>query len=109
VNTKLVITIVQAEDVDQLTAALRDEGFSSTKISSTGGFLRRGNATLMIGIEEERVPAVVNIIRRTCHTRTHLANPYLFMEPECYMTEPIEVQVGGAVIFVLSVDRMLRV
>lgn len=108
-GTKLVVSIVQHEDADQLMRALNQEGYTCTKIGSTGGFLRRGNVTLLVGAEEAKVTALLNIITRTCHKRTHLANPYLFMEPDGYMAEPIEVEVGGAVVFVLEIDRMLRV
>jgi uncharacterized protein YaaQ len=106
---KLIISIVQDEDADGLTRALVERGFSSTKISTTGGFLRRGNATFMIGVDEDQVPAVLNVITRSCKTRTHLTNPCLLMEPECYVPDPIEVQVGGAVVLVLTVDRMVQV
>lgn len=105
-GTKLIMSVVQDDDADQLTKALREGGFSCTKISTTGGFLRKGNATFMIGVEEEKIGAVLNIIKKSCRTRTHLLNPYLFAEPEAYMPEMIEVQVGGAVIFVLEVERV---
>ena len=58
---KLVVSIVHGDDVDQLTAALRQKGFSSTKISTTGGFLREGNATILVGTEEQEVQAVLEI------------------------------------------------
>jgi uncharacterized protein YaaQ len=109
-STRLVVSIVHSDDADQLTAALRDGGFSSTKVSTTGGFLREGNATILIGTEDTTVPAVLEIIKRNCHTRTQYVNPLPpVMEPgELYMPNPIEVQVGGAVIFVLNVDRMVK-
>ncbi|MFH1085868.1 MAG: cyclic-di-AMP receptor [Chloroflexota bacterium] len=107
--TRLIVSVVQDEDVEDLTRALRKEGFSSTKIGSTGGFLRRGNSTFLIGLDEELVPAALEVIRASCHQRTQLVNPALFMEPEGFMTDFIEVQVGGAVVFVLGVEQMLRV
>lgn len=109
-NMKLIISIVHSDDADQLTTALRDGGFSSTKISTTGGFLREGNATILIGIDEEELPTVLDIIKRNCHTRTQYVNPLPpVMEPgELYMPNPIEVQVGGAVIFVVDVERLVR-
>ncbi len=108
--TKLVVSIVHSDDADPLIAALRDAGFSSTKISTTGGFLREGNATILIGTEEDKVRSVLDIIQRNCHTRTQYVNPLPpVMEPgELYMPNPIEVQVGGAVIFVLDVERLVR-
>ena len=107
---KLVVSIVHSDDTDQLTAALREGGFSSTKISTTGGFLREGNATILVGTEEENIPRVLEIIKANCHTRTQYVNPLPpVMEPgELYMPNPVEVQVGGAVIFVVDVERLVR-
>ena len=107
---KLLVSIVHSDDADQLIAALRDGGFSSTKISTTGGFLREGNATILVGTDEANVPSVLDITRRNCHTRTQYVNPLPpVMEPgELYMPNPVEGQVGGAVIFVLDVERLIK-
>ena len=107
---KLLISIVHGDDVDQLVEALRDGGFSSTKVASTGGFLREGNATLLVGTDEANVPNVLDIMERNCHTRTQYVNPLPpVMEPgELYMPNPMEVQVGGAIVFVLDVERLVR-
>lgn len=109
--TKLLISIVHSDDADQLITALREGGFSSTKISTTGGFLREGNATILVGTDEETVPAVLEIVKQNCHTRTQYVNPLPpVMEPgELYMPNPVEVQVGGAVIFVLDVERLIKI
>ena len=109
--TKLLISIVHSDDADQLITALREGGFSSTKISTTGGFLREGNATILVGTDEETVSDVLEIIRQNCHTRTQYVNPLPpVMEPgELYMPNPVEVQVGGAVIFVLDVERLIKI
>lgn len=108
---KLIIGIVHSDDADQLLQALRERGFRSTKISTTGGFLREGNATILIGTEEEKVDEVLSVVRRNCHTRTEYVNPLPpVMEPgELYMPNPVEVQVGGATIFVLDVARYERI
>ena len=107
---KLLVSIVHSDDADGLTSALRDGGFSSTKISTTGGFLREGNATILIGTDAGDVQNVLDIIKRNCHTRTLYVNPLPpVMEPgELYMPNPVEVQVGGAVIFVLDVERHIK-
>jgi uncharacterized protein YaaQ len=104
---KLILSIVHSDDADQLITALREHGFRSTKISTTGGFLREGNATVLIGVDEEHVDEAVAVIRQNCHTRTEYVNPLPpVMEPgELYMPNPVEVQVGGATIFVLDVAR----
>jgi uncharacterized protein YaaQ len=109
-DIKLLVSIVHSDDADQLTAALREGGFSSTKISTTGGFLREGNATILVGTDAASVPNVLDIIRRNCHTRTQYVNPLPpVMEPgELYMPNPVEVQVGGAVIFVVDVERLIK-
>jgi uncharacterized protein YaaQ len=107
---KLLVSIVHSDDADGLMGALRDGGYSSTKISTTGGFLREGNATILVGTEEANVQGVMDIIKRNCHTRTMYVNPLPpVMEPgELYMPNPVEVQVGGAVIFVLDVERLIK-
>ena len=51
--TKLIIAIVQDEDASRLIAELMNEGFSATKLATTGGFLRSGNTTLLVGVSEE--------------------------------------------------------
>ena len=68
-NIKLIISVVHSDDADQLMTALRDAGFSSTKISTTGGFLREGNATILVGTDEANVPNVLDIIKRNCQPR----------------------------------------
>ncbi len=107
---KSIIAIVQSDDAGTLTDALREKDFQSTLISSTGGFLREGNATLLIGVEDNQVDAVLRVIRENCNTRTQYVNPMPpVMEPgELYMPQPVEVQVGGAVVFVLPVERFER-
>ena len=107
---KAVIAIVQSDDAGALTDALREKNFPSTLISSTGGFLREGNATLLVGVEDDQIDAVVQVIKDSCNTRTQFVNPMPpVMEPgELYMPQPVEVQVGGAVVFVLNVERFAK-
>lgn len=52
---KLVLAIIHDEDAARLTTALNKEGFQVTKLASTGGFLRVGNTTMLIGVEEDRL------------------------------------------------------
>ncbi len=107
---KAIIAIVQSDDAGALSDALREKNFPSTLISSTGGFLREGNATLFIVVEDAQVDRVLDVIKETCNTRTQFVNPMPpVMEPgELYMPQPVEVQVGGAVVFVLHVERSER-
>lgn len=107
---KLLISIVHSDDADGLISALMQKGFRCTKISTTGGFLREGNATVLVGTEEDKVNDVLAIIKANCHTRTQFVNPLPpVMEPgELYMPNPVEVQVGGATVFILDVEQFWR-
>ncbi len=104
---KLVIAIVQSDDSGVLSDALRDNNYRWTLISTTGGFLREGNATFLIGVEEDAIESLLQLIQENCKTRTQLVNPMPpVVEPgELYLAQPIEVQVGGATVFVLDVAR----
>jgi uncharacterized protein YaaQ len=108
---KLVMAVVQGKDADELLDALARRGFSVTQINSAGGFLRESNVTLLLGVEDEQVAEVYQLIRANCHTRTQYVNPLLpVMEPgEFSMANPVEVQVGGAAVFVLKMARFVHV
>jgi uncharacterized protein YaaQ len=108
---KLIIAVVQDEDTDALTQALIEAGYRFTKVSTTGSFLRTGNTSLLLGVEDERAAGVMAILRRTCRRRTQIAVPYSpALEPGLlYMPENFEVEVGGAVVFVANVARFERI
>ena len=109
---KLIVAVVQDKDSVRLVEALVEKGYRSTKLASTGGFLKSGNTTLLIGVEEKSVQPVVDSIKEICHSREQLITP---MAPvgsnsvESYMPYPIEVLVGGATVFVLDVEKFVRV
>lgn len=105
---KLVVAIVKNEDVDRLTESLVKHHLRATKLASTGGFLRVGNTTLLIGIEENRVDDVIEIIRRSCSAREQYVSSGSYEFLPSGIQRPIEVIVGGATIFVLSVDEFYR-
>jgi uncharacterized protein YaaQ len=107
---KLVVSIVNNDDVRRLEDALTQAGFRATTISTTGGFLRQGNATVFVGTDDEKVPQVLELIKENCHTRTQFVNPLPpVMEPgEMFVPTPVEVQMGGATVFVLDVARVER-
>lgn len=108
---KLVVAVVQAKDAEGLVRALTERGFGATEIDSAGGFLRESNVTLLIGVQDAYVAEVMRIVRQTCHARTRFVNPLMpIMEPaEFYVPNPVEVQVGGATVFVLGVERYERI
>ena len=107
---KLIMSIVNSDDAGRLVAALTQAGYRATTISTTGGFLRQGNATIFVGTEDEKVPHVLQLIQENCHTRTQYVNPLPpVMEPgEIYIPTPVDVQVGGAIVFVLEVSESVR-
>ncbi len=107
---KLIFAVVQNEDANNLSTALTKRGYGTTRYKSTGGFLRQGNVTFLVGVEDDKVDEVIRVIRDNCHTRTQYINPLPpVMEPgEFYMPYPVDVQVGGATVFVLPVERYER-
>ncbi|GAB2719134.1 cyclic-di-AMP receptor [Paenibacillus thermoaerophilus] len=104
---KLVIAVVQDKDSNRLSNALVKDGFRATKLASTGGFLRAGNTTFMIGVEDDRVSDLLNVIRANCKVRDQLVTPVspIGGTTDSYIPFPVEVQVGGAAVFVLPVER----
>lgn len=104
---KLIVAIVQDEDSAILLDDLMEADYRVTKLASTGGFLKSGNTTLLIGIdEEERINKCLEIINRNCKRRevtSTLMN--LSIQGDGYMPYPLEVTVGGANIFILDVDE----
>jgi uncharacterized protein YaaQ len=107
---KLVVAIVHHEDAGALVDALLDKEFRATRVSSSGGFLKQSNATIFLGVEEGDVEEVISIVRANCTSRTQVVNPMPpIMEPgEFFMPYPLEVEVGGATVFVVPVDRFER-
>ncbi|HEX5241107.1 MAG TPA: cyclic-di-AMP receptor [Candidatus Limnocylindrales bacterium] len=107
---KLVVAIVHNEDAGQLVEALLRADHRATRLHSSGGFLKQSNATVMLGVEDDAVDAVLAIIREYCVARNEVVNPMPpIMEPgEFFLPYPLEVEVGGATVFVLPVERVER-
>ena len=107
---KLVVAIVHHEDAGSLVDALLEREYRATRLQSSGGFLKQSNATIMVGVEEDKVEEVLGIVRETCTSRTEIVNPMPpIMEPgEFFMPYPLEVEVGGATVFVVPVERFER-
>ena len=90
--------------------ALLEAGHRATRLQSSGGFLKQSNSTVIVGVEDGQVDAVIEIVRANCTSRTQVVNPMPpIMEPgEFFMPYPLEVEVGGATVFVLPVERFER-
>jgi uncharacterized protein YaaQ len=87
---KMIVCILQDSDKDDVVRALNDEGFQVTVLPSTGGYFRRGNATLMIGTEDDCVDQAITIIKQNSQ-------------------QPEEAGLKRATVFVLKVDRHERI
>lgn len=107
---KLIVAIVQDDDAGDLIDILNEEGFRVTKLATTGGFLKAGNTTLMIGVEKEKVDKVLSVIEEVCKVRDQVVTSPspVAGATGVYVPYPIEVEVGGATIFVLDVDKFIR-
>ena len=105
---KLVIAIVNRDDANTVTQNLAKQGFYSTKLASSGGFLLAGNITLLIGVAEEKVEQVIDVIREHSHSRKQLIPATSEMGMAYLPTTPVEVTVGGATVFVVDVERFER-
>lgn len=107
---KLVIAIVQDQDESVLGNAFREANISATKLSSTGGFLKHGNTTFLVGVEEDNVDKVLDIIRDCSEQRDQVvAYPAnLDMNLDVATSFPMKVEVGGAIVFVLPIDSFYR-
>ena len=109
--TKLVVMIVSDADADDLMAALVEKGIPATKIGSSGGFLRRGNVTIFSGVPASQVDSVLDIVNEIAPARTELVpvQTLPFIGDSAFAIEPIEVRAGGAIVFVLDVERFQRI
>jgi uncharacterized protein YaaQ len=107
---KLIVAVVQDADAGAVLEGLTKRGYRATKLASTGGFLREGNATLLVGVADEAVDDVTEIISRLARAREKLVTPLASAGApmEAYVPYPVEVVVGGATLFVLDVERFER-
>ena len=105
---KLIIAVVSNDDSHSLSNALTKEDFAVTKLATTGGFLKIGNTTMLIGTEEDRVEKCIEIIKEESKQRTELVPSTASYDIGRFATFPVEVQVGGATIFVVDVEKFIK-
>jgi uncharacterized protein YaaQ len=107
---KLILAVIQNEDEDALTEAMKLESMSVTRIGSSGGFMRASNVTLMTAVEDQQVERVMTLVGQHCKRRTKRVHPWV---PSRQARErflgAIPVQVGGAAIFILSLERIEKI
>ncbi|MBA4537466.1 cyclic-di-AMP receptor [Bacillus aquiflavi] len=107
---KLILAVVQDQDSNRLLSALVEHHFQATKLASTGGFLKSGNTTFMIGTEDIRVEKALQIIKDNCQSRDQVVAPISPMggNADSYIPYPVEVEVGGATVFVLPIEQFFQ-
>ncbi len=103
---KLTYAIVHDEDSPRLMAELNKSGYRVTKLNSSGGFLRSGNTTLMIVMEDDQLEEVLGIVRKYSSARKAAINTNVTPSSMggAYIPYPVEVTIGGATVFVLNVE-----
>lgn len=106
---KLVLAIVSYDDSGRVSAALTKNGFAVTKLATTGGFLKSGNTTFIVGTDDDKVDQVIEIISEQSRRRSQLVPSTTTLDVGMYSSYPVEVTVGGSTIFVLNVDRFEKV
>jgi len=108
---KLVIVVVNNRDRHRFCEALVQHDFRFTIVSTTGGFLREGNTTALIGVADERKDELLTLVKELCHTRERLVNvtPPAPEHIGAMVASPMRILVGGAKAFVLDVEQFEEV
>ncbi|MDI9502810.1 MAG: hypothetical protein GX291_06755 [Tissierellia bacterium] len=107
---KMLIAIVQDQDSHILMDELSERDFRMTKLASTGGFLKAGNTTILMGIDEARIPEALSIIENNCKSRDMTTSLMSVTMPgDAYIPYPVELKVGGATVFILDVESFVRI
>lgn len=107
----LILAIVQNEDAGNLLDGLIGRDYRLTRIQTVGGFLQEGNVTVLAVIEDRQLEDALGIIQANCHSRQYYVNvvPALSEASIIATPYPIEVEVGGATVFVFDVVRLERI
>lgn len=106
---KLIIGIVQDYDVDALLRALTSSGLGATRLASTGGFLRTGNTTVLMAVDDDDVAACLTLVATTCGRRS--AAPVGAMSSELLEMYGLGIDrsvVGGGIAVVAPIARVER-
>jgi uncharacterized protein YaaQ len=105
---KLLFAIVSSEDTNALVNALLKAKLSVTKLSTTGGFLKVGNTTLLIGVNDDKVGDVFKIIENNCKSRKEIVPIVGAGDMGMFSAQSMEVSVGGATVFIVNVDSFKK-
>ena len=105
---KLIVAIINNDDCPSVLSELTHKGYSATRLSTSGGFLKSGNSTLLIGTEDANVDNVIDIISEFSRKRTQMVSPSPSFMSEGFISRAVEVTVGGATVFVVDVDKFIK-
>ncbi|MBQ3044422.1 MAG: cyclic-di-AMP receptor [Clostridia bacterium] len=105
---KLIIAIINNDDCPSVLSELNHKGYGATKLSTSGGFLRAGNSTLLIGTEDDKVDDVIAVISDFSRKRTQMVTPSPSFMAEGFISRAVEVSVGGATVFVVDVEKFIK-
>lgn len=105
---KLVFAVVHSDDSRPVTAEMTRAGFYFTKLSSSGGLLRSGNVTLMAGVEDDKVDDLIDLLKRFSSQRKQMIQPSPIYGNEMFLSEPVEITVGGATVFVIDIEKFVK-
>lgn len=105
---KLILAIVSNDDSSSVSSALTKNNFSVTRLATTGGFLRAGNTTIIVGTEDDKVEKAIEVIGNESKRRTEIVPSTASYDIGRYTSFPVEVQVGGATIFVIDVEQFVK-
>ena len=96
---KMIIAIVQSKDSNRLRKAFNKAEIQVTQLSTTGGFLREGNATFLIGVKDDR---------KNAESREQYVTSQMHIDAEGGSAFPVNVRIGGATVFVLPIEQFLK-
>lgn len=102
---KMVLAIVNYDDAGDVASNLTHAGFSITKLATTGGFLKAGNVTMLIGLDDARLTECIDIIREHSSTRRQIIPTTAELGMGYFPSAPVQIEVGGATVFVLNVEQ----
>ena len=111
-GNKLILAVLQEDDYDSTVSALNEHGYFVTKLSSSGGFLKKKNITILVGVDSQRYVELMDLLKGRAGRRlkTVVSAPSFFPGSghEAIMSSsvPVEVETGGVTVFTLSLDSL---
>lgn len=105
---KLILAIISNDDSNAVIRTLQKNDYSLTRLATTGGFLKAGNTTIIIGCDDDKVSRAIELIGEESRRRTEIVPASATYDIARYAAFPVEVQVGGATIFVIDIEQFVK-